>query len=434
MSRLSVCLLNARALIFEMMDMISRRGKESFQRFLLEAEDREKFYVCLNCIKDDWLRSRADHLIKSRECFVCGALVDRAQRPEKVAEIIKKALHNFFTIDCSAFPNHTMTLSEIVGRAIRCKSKVACDKISELLVSADATEEDFYFFGQEYLLAPNKFDSEEHQRWWVEGDWQEVSSQLTHGQRFFNENAKKFFESLIFEAMWGAEKRREAPAAVRELPEGSKFFRARVSSNQEDSSKFKADPLKELGAPPPGRAANNRMSAAGVSLFYAAGDFETCIAEVRPSIGDEVVVGEFTSTKNLKFFDFSVLESLDHEPISWFSPSYDVRSSRRMLLRYLHDLIARPVRIHDTDYVMTQALAEYIRYCHYEFDGVAFKSVQRSGGGINFVLFDQGSAGDLLNPGRRPEFSMAITEQAVAVYKISGVQYTTSTVSDELKF
>lgn len=422
------------AMIVKRVPMPSHELKELFQSFLLKEEDAERFYICLECVKDDTLRARADSLIKPRECFACGAVVDKAQKPEKIAEIIRRSLSNFFTTDCSAYPNHTMSLSQIIGRAIRCDSQVVCDKVSEFLVSAEASEEDFYFDGQEYCLAPSKFESEEHRRWWVEGDWQAVSSQLTHGQRFFNNNAKTFFETLIFEAMWGAEKRHESPAAVRELPAGSKLFRARISSSQADIVKFKARPQKELGAPPRDRAANNRMSAAGVSLFYAAGDVETCIAEVRPSIGDEVVVGEFTSTENLKFFDFSVLETLEHEPISWFSASYDRRSSRRMLLSYLHDLIARPVRAHDTDYVMTQALAEYIRYCQYGFDGVAFRSVQRSGGGINYVLFDKSPSESMLNPGWEPEFGMAITEQDVMVYQIGGVNYLASVVSEEVEY
>jgi RES domain len=159
-------------------------------------------------------------------------------------------------------------------------------------------------------------------------------------------------------------------------------------------------------------------------------DVKTCIDEVRPSIGDQVVVGQFTSTERMRFFDFTALDTLEHEPISIFSPLHEKRTNRRQLLRLLHDLIARPVRATDTDYVMTQALAEYIRYCQYEFDGIAFRSVQRSGGGINYVLFDKSSPNGLQSPDWKPEFSLAITEDAISVYQVDGVDYRTPLLSE----
>ncbi|MNO86200.1 RES domain protein [compost metagenome] len=404
---------------------MSRRLEDALMEYALKAEDDEPAFVCLDCFKDPWLKDRSKHLIKARQCKFCGSATGIAQTPAGIADVIREPLKKHFVVD-------------IIGRGIGSESSELCQSVAELLVDTDtdtdtdtdAGDEDFYSHGQEYCINPSPFESDAESRWWAEGDWHAVSTELTHGQRFFNSRAKRFFESLIFEALWGAEKKLEAPAAVKEMPVGSEFYRARISKSQVEVSKIRSNPAMELGAPPKDKAANNRMSAAGVPLMYVSGDPSTCIAEVRPSIGDQVVVGKFVATKEMKFFDFTVLESLEHEPISIFNPLYDDRAERRQLLKLLHGLIARPVRSTDTDYVMTQALAEYIRYCQYEFDGVAFRSVQRSGGGVNYVLFDKSSSGSLQSPNWVPEFSLAIDADDVSVCQVDGVEYRTSLISE----
>jgi hypothetical protein len=114
---------------------------------------------------------------------------------------------------------------------------------------------------------------------------------------------------------------------------------------------------------------------------------------------------------------------LRHAALSFFDPSYGKRSEHRMLLEYLHEEIARPVRLNDTDYVMTQALAEFIRYDEqWAFDGIAFRSVQREDG-VNYVLFDRGPLEAMVAPDWRPTFHLAISTEAVSMHVIEGVRY-----------
>ena len=392
----------------------------------LGMENENSMFVCTSCVQDDWIRNLATGLVKPRTCSGCGKVVEEAQTPVEIASIIRGRLQEYFIVDYGLHPGYEMSLPTIVGKAIRCESDAVCSAIAELLVDHEVDEDEFYSPGQEYSLAPSKFDSEEHERWWAEGDWHAVSYELTHGRRFFNDKAKVFFNSLIREAM-GSRKDElsELPSAVKMVPAGSLFYRARVAQNLSEVIRFQGDPEKELGAPPRERAANNRMSAAGIPLMYVAGDSQTCIAEVRPSIGDQVVVAEFVSTENLKFFDFTALRTLEHSPLSLFSPSFSNRADRRLLLGYLHDLIARPVRASDTDYVMTQALAECIRYSAHGFDGIAFRSVQRSDGGINYVLFDKTTSAQIRHPDQMPEFSLGTSPENVSVHLVKGVTYQT---------
>ena len=404
--------------------MVSR-VKEILETTFLEAENSEPIFVCLDCVTDSWLKGLASNLILERICACCEKPTLKAQTPAKIANTIREHLPNHFIVDYGLHPGYEMSLADVVGRAIRCSNLTICAAVAELLVDPNAGEEDFYFAEQEYCWSPGRFESEEHERWWVESDWNHIALELTHGRRFFNEKARVFFESLIFEAMRaGSYEHPDYPSVVKILPAASSFYRCRIARNTAEVREFEEDPFSKLGAPPKERAANNRMSAAGIPLLYVSSDAQTCIAEVRPSIGDSVVVGQFTSTVPLKFFDFTALSNLKHEPISLFSPDYEKRNDRRLLLEYLHDLIARPVRTTDTDYVMTQALAEYIRHnVQHSFDGIAFRSVQRSDGGINFVLFDKGLPDSMQVPNWAPQFDLVISADAVSTYQISGVTY-----------
>lgn len=406
--------------------MVSDLLADIWHEIQLNEEAEESMFVCLACIGDTWLKGRPSKRAMPRVCASCGTSTLAALTSKTIAETIKNKLDDHFAIDYGLYPGYEMTLSQIIGRAIRCESEAVCNAVAERLIDPDADEEHFYFHGQEYCPASSRFESEEHERWWIEGEWTRIATELVHGRRFFNTNASRFFESLMAEAMLaGSDANADTTAVVKVIPESTCFYRARIAATHAQIQEFQKDPSKELGAPPKDRAANNRMSPAGVPLLYVAADAETSIAEVRPSIGDKVVVGEFISNRHLEFFDFTALTALQHKEISWFEPGYRERTDLRLLLEYLHDLIARPVRATDTDYVMTQALAEYIRYYRKQrFDGISFRSVQRESG-VNYVIFDRSTPEALQTSDWVPQFDLVVSQEAVTIFEIARVNYQT---------
>lgn len=397
------------------------RIKHPLQQELLDVEDHQVMFVCQDCIGDPMLKGLKSFPASEKTCASCGQITRRVLTHHRVAQFIREHLPKHFIIDYGLYEGHEMSLAEVVGVAVRCDNPLVCEAIAADMVSPGADEEDFYWPGQEYCFAPSPFDSEEHERWWVVGEWEQIAHDLCHGRRFFNDNARKFFDSLIFEAL-NAESagRPGAPAVVTTLPSDTCFYRARIARDDTEVQLFRANPGDELGAPPIDRAKSNRMSAAGVSLLYVSQDVRTCIAEVQPSPGDSVVVGQFTSMNPLTIFDFTALSNqLQHTPLSLFSPDFEKRSDHRKLLQYLHDEIARPVGLLDTHYVVTQALAEFIRHNeHKTFDGMSFRSVQHEGG-VNFVLFDKSSFGSLQAPSSRPIFDVQIASDAVITHYIA---------------
>lgn len=162
------------------------------------------------------------------------------------------------------------------------------------------------------------------------------------------------------------------------------LFRARMATSESEASNWRH--AGDLGPPPPEWAAANRMSPAGISIFYGATDRATAVAEAGAHAAHRfVVTGEFTPTRELHLIDLTNLP----EPPSIFDeathPEYFVVT---FLQRFIHD-ITLPVELdgHEhIDYVPTQVFTEYFRYAFPDrVDGLMFSSVQ--GPGINVVVF-----------------------------------------------
>ena len=407
---------------------MSRKGL--LAEFGLELEDGQEMFVCLDCLGDAMFRQFLNtDLIAERTCAACGKPTRHAVTPERIASFIGEYLPKHFTVDHGLYPGYELNLAEVVGKAILCSSDSVCKAIAAHLVAPEADEDDFYWEGQEYSRKSGPFESEEHERWYVVGEWQHIARELTHGRRFFNDRVKGFFEGVLEEAL-----KAESPdmpgshPVVRTLPEGGIVYRARLALSAEEETTILGNPATELGAPPRELAASNRMSPAGIPLLYAAESEKTCIAEVRPSIGDKAVVGKLQATRQLTFFDFNALDGvLSHAPLSLFDPLYEKRTRRRLLLRYLHDEIARPVRSNDIAYVVTQALAEFIRYWGKpSFDGVIFRSVQKQGG-TNYVMFArENNANGMSVVDQTPRFDMKIVEGGISIHTVNQIQYASS--------
>ena len=142
---------------------------------------------------------------------------------------------------------------------------------------------------------------------------------------------------------------------LRTLPAGYRFWRARAH-NPDGISHIAA----ELGTAPRERAKQaNRMSPAGISMFYGAGDETTAVREVALRAQDDwVTLGMFATSKDCTVVDFTGLRPIP----SMFDPEWG--SMRRFLL-FLHrfrDQLSAPARstYEQIDYVPTQIVTEYL--------------------------------------------------------------------------
>ena len=157
------------------------------------------------------------------------------------------------------------------------------------------------------------------------------------------------------------------------------LFRGRMCTEEPDLDEFGAD---QLGPAPIQKAGANRMSPAGISMFYGATDADTAVAEIAAHSSQSwAVVGEFTPVGSLRIGDLSNLPAQ--------ASIFDTDYHRSVFLQQFVTDLTLPVVLdgrEHIDYVPTQILTEYLRYSFPEpLDGLQFPSAQ--GPGKNVVLF-----------------------------------------------
>lgn len=215
--------------------------------------------------------------------------------------------------------------------------------------------------------------------------WEAFCGEVKHKTRFL------FFQSAISGQQYVAEVDGLQPHEMLEqlgllfveheliqmLPVGTRFFRARIVTTGERPTGG-----AELGTVPR-HLANmpNRMSPAGIPMFYGAFDPDTAILETfepRRGRGREVAIGEFESRRPLRVVDLSSLPPVPSR--------FDAELRDRIdPIRFLHALeadltksIVRDGRAH-VEYSPTQVVTEYVRHRlrlrdNDAFDGIVYRS------------------------------------------------------------
>ena len=216
--------------------------------------------------------------------------------------------------------------------------------------------------------------------------WDSFEKRLIKGPRFLfslseaemgeqsAQNLFQFLKELAAEVDSGFVKTCEA---------GQELFRARAVKEIPNSA-------KKLGSPPPKHTGPQRMSAAGVSCFYAAEDRTTAAAEVLASESDQVFVGDWVTTRPLTYADFATEPELP----SLFDCCL---AKRRPYILFLREFVKRISQSADPKlgdanaYLATQVLAEYLRFGmpvadKHGIDAVRYPSTKHKGG-VNWVIF-----------------------------------------------
>lgn len=157
---------------------------------------------------------------------------------------------------------------------------------------------------------------------------------------------------------------------------------------------------KELGTPKAEDCIRpNRMSPAGIPMFYGSLTEETCLAELGNKEGI-YTIGKWRIKENLKILNLTKHFKFNKRTNQYFYPRFPSvfdRSNRdnifdyQFILRFASDLSGkvRKEGIENIEYVPTQIVAEYLRrvalFDKKKLDGICFYS--SIDGGINYVLF-----------------------------------------------
>jgi hypothetical protein len=161
---------------------------------------------------------------------------------------------------------------------------------------------------------------------------------------------------------------------IKKIDINTKIYRCRQHRSDEFSITF-----SELTSPPIKYCYfSNRMSPAGVSMFYGAFDYDTSKIEVidKTQLSEKqfLTMGEFRVKEELSIIDFSTLPKV---PSIFSSVKRDEYYKILFFHMFVSDLsknIERDNKIH-IEYVPTQVLTEYFRYVFLEYTGIKIDGI-----------------------------------------------------------
>ncbi|HBB88343.1 MAG TPA: hypothetical protein DC047_12080 [Blastocatellia bacterium] len=245
--------------------------------------------------------------------------------------------------------------------------------------------------------------------------WAHFEKSLKTEGRYFNRSAEATLASL-FEGLAEHKAAEGRPIIVEAGPAMpmDAVYRARVFQSDEKLEEALKNPIKEVGPPPSLAAANGRMNAHGIAVFYGATDPVIALVEVRPPVGSKVVVGKFELIRVVRLLDIEALQSLYVEG-SIFDRDYLHRLERAKFLRWLSEQMTLPVMPGDEPfgYLATQAIADFLATeASPPLDGILYPSVQGTEAKLNVVLFHKASRVEALKTPEGTEISVYISYPA----------------------
>ncbi len=184
---------------------------------------------------------------------------------------------------------------------------------------------------------------------------------------------------------------------VRKLDAGTILFRVRLDKTKTFTA------FDDIGTPQSIQARySNRMSPAGVAMFYAASNKDVAIAETwRPSTNAKASIGEFVTKKQSLILDLS---RLPHVPSIYDAVRRHLRAPLKFMWLFMRDF-AKPVKKdgrEHIEYVPTQIVTEFFRHVYRteddkRIDGICYPS-SLSQEGCSYVFFWGHDDDKYLNP------------------------------------
>lgn len=230
----------------------------------------------------------------------------------------------------------------------------SCTLLAEILDNGGIVRKNF---SPSELCASDKLDL-----------WGLFKDELMYQNRFFPEN--KIDKGLLSKLL------DHLVTNPNEVSEG--WYRSRIQRGT-------AYELKDLGAPPKGKASPGRANPSGIPYLYLASTENTAVSEIRPHTGETVSVANFTIPGNLEVIDLRDPRSTISPFLSDEKEIASLRGDIEFLVHLGKDL-TRPVLPHvlAIDYLPTQFLCEFIKQNSY--NGVLYNSSVSDG--VNLALFN----------------------------------------------
>jgi len=366
------------------------RAKEWYLEQIERGYGEAEGYICAECVIDPFLKQWVTDEAEVDSCSFCGRDAGEpiAVSMDEFVGVIVGAIR----FDWNHPDNEGVSYSSAEGGYLF-ETTDTWDIIGDLEISEDSSVLDAIgnSIGNDGWVPRNFYTGDKSQRLGWGWDW--FKHVVKHQTRFVflapnDDHLSEVPPSDMLSAIGETINDETADLdLVRIIPKGSNLFRIRVGKLPYKSG-------KEIGTPPVEFALqSNRMSPAGIAMFYGAFDIDTARAEtVDPKLhaGQILSIGTFQPLRDLRVLDLSNLPDI---PSLFDEGSHHRIHPLRFLYEFAHDIakpIARDGREH-VEYVPTQIATEYFRRVFRDgggepIDGIIYDSSRNPNGGA-FVLF-----------------------------------------------
>lgn len=244
--------------------------------------------------------------------------------------------------------------------------------------------------------------------------WQNFHQHLKHEQRFFSSSALDILREIFEGVERQRDKIRRSPVYM--IYPGKRnafYYRARVAHDHGEVRKFMEAVERELAPPPERLRKQGRLNPAGIATFYGAFDLDTCVAELRPSVGSLVASARFTVTEPMCVLDTTRFATRPRS-VNIYRRDEVKRAAQWNFMQDFAREISKPISPGNEylDYIPTQAVAEYLVNHHAvridgetrQIDAIIYSSAQRLGGRNIAILGAAGVVGQAVDEKpRRPK-------------------------------
>ena len=358
------------------------------KEYAMEIEERgfsdiDK-YICSECVEDDFLKQWIDkNATETKECDYCGRTHSVVLMTDLMKEVLMPTFKKYYW-----YANDHLGWDGREGgyQGTTYDTEYVVNNFAEEISSNQQVLDDVVeAIGYDQAWCDEEpYGLTERER--REYSWKSFSDLVKYKNRyfFFDEENDEYHEKYTpLDILYIISEQAKKLDIIKTITQNFDFYRVRIFSKKDDLVLDGAN----LGAPPKECAQTDRMSACGISSFYASDDIETSLKEIQKENSDNkefVAVGQFKNLRDLKCLDLTAINEIKL-PSIFDLEKYDEREAI-FFLKGLNKELTRPIKdLQPIEYVPTQIFAEYFKLVQ-KLDGIKYNS-SKNKNGTCYVLF-----------------------------------------------
>jgi len=350
-------------------------------------------YVCAECFSDYAIKEFIEQNAVDKKCSYCSNGSDEpiAAPLEEVIEFIREGIETEWDnpVNCVGWESAE---GGWMGARVIDSYELLTEEIEELQDTNEKVLGDIIYSLDQEWCQRDPYGLPDEEALFL--SWTGFADQVKHHTRYIFLRLKEEKEfsydsdiipvSKMLDHLSDELSKLEEENLLTMIGVGSKIFRTRIHDKS-----VRLSHATEIGTVPLESAKySNRMSPAGIPMFYGSLDPQTALEETVDDsdigVGKIASIGTFNVIKQMEVLDLTKL----HEIPSIFDTNRGYLRSSLIFLRNFEEEISKPINkdgAEHIEYVPTQVFTEYIRHLYRDqsgngLDGILYRSSKHKGG------------------------------------------------------